>query len=98
MDKCDNGTFATALQAVEGIATPAIKEVRPIASYSGILQLGDYEKDMETSVMIDVVRYPKTKIARAASASKFVPTVGPQASNGKSSFISETRILTINLR
>jgi ATP-dependent DNA helicase 2 subunit 2 len=82
VDKCENGTYATALQAVEGIATPAIREVKPVAAYTGVLQLGDFENDMSTSVAIDVVRYPKTKIARAPSASKFVQTSGPQASNG----------------
>ena len=83
VEKCKAGTFATALQAVEGIATPAIREVKPVTAYSGTLDLGDYESDMETSMAIEVVRYPKTKTARAPSASKFVPVGGPQASSGK---------------
>lgn len=50
---------------------PTVKEVRPIKSYEGILQIGDFTKYPDSSVQISVVRFPKTKIAKPVSASRF---------------------------
>lgn len=77
-EKCTSSAYATALEAIDEISTPYVKDVRPIASYTGVLQLGDIEKYPESVVSIDVIRYPKTKTAKPVSASNFVPRQKPK--------------------
>ncbi|KAK3692529.1 SPOC like C-terminal domain-containing protein [Podospora appendiculata] len=65
---CDNAVLGTMAQAVEELATPRIKPVRPFKAYDGPLTLGDPSK-YESAVSIHVERYFKTKRAPPPSAS-----------------------------
>lgn len=65
-----------------------MKETKPYASYRGKLSLGDYNKNPDTALFIDVERYFKTKAARPPGASSFTTVVGGQPS-GQSSHTVE---------
>jgi ATP-dependent DNA helicase 2 subunit 2 len=65
------GAFGTIGQAIEEIAIPRIKSTRPIASFKGLLTLGN-PSSYETAMTIDVERYPKIMLARPPNASSFV--------------------------
>ena len=69
--KEDNGIFGTLKQAIDELGIPRLKSTRPIASYKGMLTLGDPEA-YETAMSINVERYPYTMIQRAPGASNFV--------------------------
>ncbi|RDW57523.1 ATP-dependent DNA helicase 2 subunit KU80 [Aspergillus mulundensis] len=69
-EQCD-GVFGTLEQAVEEMATPRVKAVRPVASFKGFLQLGNPE-EYDTAVRIPVERYPRTMVAKPPTASQFV--------------------------
>ncbi|KAK4554807.1 ATP-dependent DNA helicase yku80 [Recurvomyces mirabilis] len=69
------GTFGTLVQAVDELGIPRVKSVKPVPNYRGLLTLGD-PTQYDTSLSIDVERYPKTMIAAAPSASKFVVRQG----------------------
>lgn len=58
-------------QAVEELAIPRIKPVRPFKAYDGPLTLGDPEK-YQSALSIHVERYFKTKRAMAPPASTVV--------------------------
>ncbi|KAL4952578.1 SPOC like C-terminal domain-containing protein [Aspergillus filifer] len=68
--KCD-GVFGTLEQAVEEMAIPRVKAVRPVASFKGFLQLGNPE-EYDTALRIPVERYPRTMVAKPPTASQFV--------------------------
>ncbi|SPQ22346.1 1fe97e1b-7be3-49c1-9f4c-33232a827330 [Thermothielavioides terrestris] len=79
VDQCSNGVFGTMAQAVEELAIPRIKPVRPFKAYDGPLTLGDPSK-YESALSIHVERYFKTKRAMAPAASTVVVNaerVGP---------------------
>ncbi|KAL4944789.1 hypothetical protein BDV06DRAFT_219972 [Aspergillus oleicola] len=67
---CD-GVFGTLEQAVEEMAIPRVKAVRPVASFKGFLQLGNPE-EYDTAVRLPVERYPRTMVAKPPTASQFV--------------------------
>ncbi|KAL2143363.1 hypothetical protein VTI28DRAFT_10542 [Corynascus sepedonium] len=69
--QCNNGIFGTMQQAVEELAIPRIKPVRPFKAYDGFLTLGDPEK-YPSALSIHVERYFKTKRAMAPPASTVV--------------------------
>ncbi|KAL4906624.1 hypothetical protein BDW74DRAFT_150835 [Aspergillus multicolor] len=69
-EQCD-GVFGTLEQAVEEMAIPRVKPVRPVASFKGFLQLGNPE-EYDTAVRIPVERYPRTMVAKPPTASQFV--------------------------
>ena len=69
--KEDNGIFGTLKQAIDELGIPRLKSTRPIASYKGMLNLGDAES-YETAMSINVERYPYTMVQRAPGASNFV--------------------------
>lgn len=71
VEKCDNGTFGTAVEAVEGLAVPVVKTTKPYKTYNGSLTLGDPSK-YESAMVIDVERYFRTHKAVSISASNFV--------------------------
>jgi ATP-dependent DNA helicase 2 subunit 2 len=58
-------------EVIASINYPRVKAVRPVHSYKGLLTLGDPESG--NCLAIDVERYPRTKRATPASASKYVP-------------------------
>ncbi|KAK5990007.1 ATP-dependent DNA helicase II subunit 2 [Cladobotryum mycophilum] len=70
-DKCDNGQFASIVEAIEDMETPRAKPVKPYRAYEGFLTLGDPEKS-PAAVNILVDRYFKTKVARPLGASTVV--------------------------
>ncbi|KAK4114134.1 SPOC domain-like protein [Canariomyces notabilis] len=74
VDQCKNGVFGTMAQAVEELAVPRIKPVRPFKAYDGPLTLGDPSK-YESAISIHVERYFKTKRAVPPPASTVV--IGP---------------------
>lgn len=76
VDHCENGVFGTMAQAVEELAIPRIKPVRPFKAYDGPLTLGDPQK-YPSALSIHVERYFKTKRATPPSASNVAITNGP---------------------
>ena len=65
-------------EVVNSLEEPAVKKVRPVPSYRGLLTLGNRDK-YDDAIAIDVERYPRTKRAVAQSASKYV---APQETSG----------------
>jgi ATP-dependent DNA helicase 2 subunit 2 len=65
------GAFGTLGQAIDEIAIPRVKSTKPIASFKGLLSLGN-SSDYETAMTIDVERYPKIMLAKPPTASSFV--------------------------
>ncbi|KAF2635688.1 SPOC domain-like protein [Massarina eburnea CBS 473.64] len=64
------GSFGTLAEAVEQLQIPRIKETRPTPSYRGTLTLGD-AVNYQSTLTIDVERYPCTMVAKPPSASSF---------------------------
>lgn len=64
------GIYATFLEVAESLQTPRLRAVRPVATFKGVLSIGNIEL-YSNAVQIDVERYPKTKQAKAATATKF---------------------------
>ena len=81
VDQCNNGVFGTMQQAVDELAVPRIKPVRPFKAYDGPLTLGDPEK-YPSALSFHVERYFKTKRATAPPASTVV--VNPDRGGGPS--------------
>ena len=82
VDQCENGVFGTMAQAVEELAIPRIKVVRPFKAYDGPLTLGDPQK-YPSALSIHVERYFKTKRATPPSASNVVIPNGPSQTQGR---------------
>tara|TARA_R110002003_G_scaffold1005_3_gene21984 strand:+ start:20952 stop:22556 length:1605 start_codon:yes stop_codon:yes gene_type:complete len=82
VESCD-GIVGTLAEAVDQLAIPRLKEVRPIPSFKGNLTLGDPVM-YDATITIDVERYPCTMIAKPPTASSFAirtdgSAVGPSA-------------------
>lgn len=58
-------------QAIEELETPRTKLTKPVASYRGLLTLGDPTK-YDTVMTIDVERYPRTMPQKPPTASSYV--------------------------
>jgi ATP-dependent DNA helicase 2 subunit 2 len=71
VEQCKNGVFGTMQQAVEELAVPRIKPVRPFKAFDGPLTLGDPSK-YPSALSFHVERYFKTKRAPPPSASTVV--------------------------
>ncbi|KAL1843419.1 hypothetical protein VTJ49DRAFT_1769 [Mycothermus thermophilus] len=71
VEQCKDGVFGTMAQAVEELAIPRIKPVRPFKAYDGPLTLGDPSK-YQSALSFHVERYFKTKRATPPSASTVV--------------------------
>lgn len=70
VDKC-NGNFGNLAEAIEQLEIPRLKETRAVPSYRGTLTLGDADA-YDTTITIDVERYPCTMVAKPPTASSFV--------------------------
>lgn len=70
-EKCEKSVFGTAVEAVQDISIPRVKDCRPYATFKGQLTLGDPEK-YDSAMCIDIERYFRTKVAKAPSASSYV--------------------------
>ncbi|KAK6344565.1 ATP-dependent DNA helicase II subunit 2 [Orbilia brochopaga] len=69
------GIFGTIAEAIEEIQRPRIKRTRPVASFKGHLIIGDDSGTSNSTLVIDIERYPRTMVAKPPSASSFaVPT------------------------
>ncbi|KAF3904370.1 hypothetical protein AA313_de0209514 [Arthrobotrys entomopaga] len=70
---CDdsNGVFGTIAEAIEEIQRPRTKKTRPVPSFRGCLTIGDESSNPDSSLLIDVERYPRTMVAKPPSASSF---------------------------
>jgi ATP-dependent DNA helicase 2 subunit 2 len=66
------GSFITMSKAIADISVPTIKTVRPTATYKGSLTLGDVGKFPDTSLRLEVERYPKIMILKPPTAKQFV--------------------------
>ncbi len=66
-----NGTFGTLVQAVEELQVPRVKSTKPVATFKGVLKLGNPEV-YETALSLDVEQYPKIMVAKPPTSSKFV--------------------------
>ncbi|KAK0711092.1 SPOC like C-terminal domain-containing protein [Lasiosphaeris hirsuta] len=71
VDQCQNAVFGTMAQAVEELAIPRIKPVKPFKTYDGSLTLGD-PAQYKDALSIHVERYFKTKRAPPPTASTVV--------------------------
>ncbi|KAK5047638.1 hypothetical protein LTR84_006303 [Exophiala bonariae] len=69
------GELGTMQEAIDGLARPQVKPVRPTPTYRGRLCLGDPEK-YDTALTIDVERYFKTAVRRPPTATAFVVREG----------------------
>jgi ATP-dependent DNA helicase 2 subunit 2 len=66
------GTFLTMSKAIADISVPTVKPVRPVTTYKGTLTLGDVAKFPDTSLQLEVERYPKIMLLKAPSAKSVV--------------------------
>jgi ATP-dependent DNA helicase 2 subunit 2 len=80
------GTFFTMSKAIADMSVPSIKSVWPVTTYKGTLTLGNVEKFPDTSLQLEVERYPKIMPVKAPSAKHVVvkpefgsDAVGPSA-------------------
>lgn len=67
---CD-GVSGTMAEAIAQLGVPRMKPVRHVASFKGLLTLGDAAK-YDSAMNINVERYPKVMVAKPPTASKFV--------------------------
>ncbi|RMZ80226.1 hypothetical protein DV738_g2773, partial [Chaetothyriales sp. CBS 135597] len=75
------GIMGSMQEAVDDLARPEIKAVRPTPTYKGQLRLGDPDK-YDTAITIDVERYFKVSVRRPPTASAFaVRTAAPADSS-----------------
>ncbi|KAF2476883.1 SPOC domain-like protein [Lindgomyces ingoldianus] len=86
--KC-NGNFATIAEAISQLEIPRTKNTHPVPSYKGTLTLGDSE-NYDTTLTIDVERYPCTMIAKPPTASSFVVRTDLSGGAGASTQSSAT--------
>ncbi|KAK7428565.1 ATP-dependent DNA helicase yku80 [Neonectria magnoliae] len=71
VDECQNGVFASIVEAIDEIGTPRVKSVKPYKTFDGPLTLGDPEK-FPAAMKINVERYFKTHLARPLAATTVV--------------------------
>jgi ATP-dependent DNA helicase 2 subunit 2 len=67
-------------EAIDQLQTPRLKETRPVPSFKGQLTLGDAEH-YDSTLTIDVERYPCTMLAKPPTASSFVVRTDLNSSN-----------------
>jgi ATP-dependent DNA helicase 2 subunit 2 len=82
VEEC-GGNFGTLATAIDQLHTPRLKETRPVHSYKGTLTLGDTEA-YESTITIDVERYPCTMIAKPPTASSFAVRTDLAGASGPS--------------
>lgn len=78
VEKCDNGVFASIVEAIDELDTPQVKMVKPYKTYDGTLTLGD-PKTFPAAMNINVERYFKTHVARPLGASTVIFKSEPEA-------------------
>jgi ATP-dependent DNA helicase 2 subunit 2 len=88
VEKC-GGRFASLAEAIDQLQTPRLKETRPVPSYKGSLTLGD-PATYDSTLSIDIERYPCTMLAKPPTASSFVVRTDGTAVAGPSTESSNT--------
>ncbi|KAF2264937.1 SPOC domain-like protein [Lojkania enalia] len=83
------GNFGTLAVAIEQLEIPRLKDIRAVPSYRGTLTLGD-NNEYDSTLSIDVERYPCTMIARPPTASSFVVRTDLGSAPGPSTQSSAT--------
>lgn len=78
--------FGTMQEAIDNLARPETKVVRPTPTYRGQLRLGD-PNNYDTAITIDVERYFKTSIRRAPTASAYAKTTNQSQEDNKLSAV-----------
>ncbi|KAF2092302.1 ATP-dependent DNA helicase [Saccharata proteae CBS 121410] len=73
-EETTGSVFGTMAEAIEELENPRVKLPRPVASYRGLLTIGDVQ-NYDTALSIQVERYPKTRVARPPTASSYVARV-----------------------
>ena len=68
---CENGVFASIVEAIDQLDEPRLKSTRPYKTYDGTLNLGD-PKTLPSAMSINVERYFKTHMAKPLTASTVV--------------------------
>ena len=88
VSKCSatGSIFGTMQEAIDNLARPEIKAVRPTPTYRGQLRLGD-PNNYDTAITIDVERYFKTSIRRAPTASAYANTSNQSQEDNKLSAV-----------
>ncbi|KAI5465546.1 SPOC like C-terminal domain-containing protein [Mariannaea sp. PMI_226] len=71
VEECNNGVFASIVEAIDELDTPRVKSVKPYKTFDGPLTLGNPEK-FPAALSINVERYFKTHLARPLAASTVV--------------------------
>ncbi|CAM1505423.1 Fc.00g110600.m01.CDS01 [Cosmosporella sp. VM-42] len=71
VEDCQNGVFASIVEAIDELDTPRVKSVKPYKTYDGALTLGDPET-FPAAMSISIERYFKTHLARPLAASTVV--------------------------
>ncbi|KAH6998760.1 SPOC like C-terminal domain-containing protein [Ilyonectria sp. MPI-CAGE-AT-0026] len=71
VNDCQNGVYASIVEAIDEIDTPRVKSVKPYKTFDGALTLGD-PKRFPAAMNINVERYFKTHLARPLAASTVV--------------------------
>lgn len=69
-EACD-GQFGTMAEAIAEMGVPRLNSTKPVASYKSTLTLG-LMTEYDSAMVIDVQRYPRTRVAPAPTASKHV--------------------------
>lgn len=88
VEGCD-GNFGSLAEAIAQLEIPRLKETRAVPSYKGTLTLGDTTK-YDSTLTIDVERYPCTMVAKPPTASSFVVRADLAAAPGPSTQSSAT--------
>lgn len=88
VESCD-GVFGTLAEAIEQLQLPRIKDVKPVHSYRGTLTLGGIGH-YDSTITIDVERYPCTMVAKPPTASSFVVRTDLEGVAGSSAQTSAT--------
>lgn len=66
-----NGMYGTMAEAIAQLDVPRVKMTRSVATFKGLLTLGDPE-NYDSAMCIDIERFTKVMIQKAQSASKYV--------------------------
>jgi ATP-dependent DNA helicase 2 subunit 2 len=90
VEDCE-GVFGTLAEAIDQLDTPRLKETRPVPSFKGQLTLGDAEQ-YDSTLTIDVERYPCTMLAKAPTASSFAMRTDGSSAAGPITQPSDTII------
>ncbi|KAF3910167.1 hypothetical protein ABW21_db0200433 [Orbilia brochopaga] len=85
------GIFGTIAEAIEETQRPRIKRTRPVASFKGQLIIGNGSGTSNSTLAIDIERYPRTMVAKPPSATSFAVSAEETTNNDSLQKIRSTR-------